>query len=151
MVRIQERVRKMDYLDESRRILREARDLIRDPQSWTQGEYARDGQGRPVLPTANSACRFCAVGAINAASGSNNDAGRNAINAFEQYADYWAEEDEDMYEDCEYDGSSDPTIDRPMYFYSQIEAWNDDPGMTHDHVMHGFQVVLDHLDRVAKL
>lgn len=45
-------------------ILISARDLIRDPVSWTAYAHARDQDGDPIAPTNQSAVRFCAGGAI---------------------------------------------------------------------------------------
>lgn len=45
-------------------IIRRAREIISDPESWTSGTYARDDQGQSVDPDHRSACRWCALGAI---------------------------------------------------------------------------------------
>ncbi len=41
-----------------------ARELIASPDTWTQNEFARDVDGRPVEPTDPAAVRFDAQGAI---------------------------------------------------------------------------------------
>jgi hypothetical protein len=46
------------------RVLRAARELIADPERWTQGEYARDADGKPVDDGDERAVRWCATGAI---------------------------------------------------------------------------------------
>ena len=43
--------------------LREARDLISDPERWCQECYARDKNGAPVLYESLAAVRWCALGA----------------------------------------------------------------------------------------
>lgn len=45
-----------------------ARDLIAKPQRWTKHHYARDGRGNAVDPDDETACRFCASGAVQAAA-----------------------------------------------------------------------------------
>jgi hypothetical protein len=44
--------------------LRAARELIADPERWTQGVFARDAEGRSVDPSDDRAVRWCAAGAI---------------------------------------------------------------------------------------
>lgn len=44
--------------------LRAARELITEPQNWTQGYYAANGRGMHVEPEEDSATCFCALGAI---------------------------------------------------------------------------------------
>jgi hypothetical protein len=44
--------------------LKAARQLITDPAKWTQGEYARDAYGKEVRPWSEDARCFCAFGAI---------------------------------------------------------------------------------------
>ena len=48
-----------DHID----ILREARAIISDESCWTQGEFARDAQGRAVPPVHYAAVRWCIIGA----------------------------------------------------------------------------------------
>jgi hypothetical protein len=45
-------------------ILRRAREIISDPEKWTQGTYARDGYEAPIDPGDGLACCWCALGAI---------------------------------------------------------------------------------------
>lgn len=45
-------------------ILEKARDLISDPDRWTQGELARGPNGRPLGPCSPHAVRWCAAGAL---------------------------------------------------------------------------------------
>ena len=40
------------------------RELVGDPEKWTQGALARDAQGRKVITEEGSACRFCILGAM---------------------------------------------------------------------------------------
>lgn len=45
--------------------LRAAKALIEDPDHWCRRVFARDKVGSEVLPTAASACQFCAAGALD--------------------------------------------------------------------------------------
>lgn len=49
-------------------ILTKAAEIVR--KGWTQHEYARDAEGRPVDPHASEATCWCVLGAIQAAAGS---------------------------------------------------------------------------------
>ena len=51
-----------------RKIVGRARTLIAAPQMWTQGEFARDGFGRPVNWRSPQATQFCIWGALNRAA-----------------------------------------------------------------------------------
>lgn len=42
-----------------------ARALIADEKRWTQREFARDETGIPVDPVDDSACAWCALGALS--------------------------------------------------------------------------------------
>ncbi len=44
--------------------LRDAYELIKDEDRWTQGMIARDAHGDQVLPWAPEAVRWCASGAV---------------------------------------------------------------------------------------
>ena len=46
-------------------ILKEARELISDPERWTQGEDARDEDGLPVHPDDSDATCWCTLGALH--------------------------------------------------------------------------------------
>jgi hypothetical protein len=48
-------------------ILVRARELIADPEHWTQDEYATDNTGRAVSPFDTDAYCFCTLGAIDRA------------------------------------------------------------------------------------
>jgi hypothetical protein len=48
-----------------RRIIERARALIATPQTWTQGEFARDACGEPVNWRSPKAVQFCLWGALN--------------------------------------------------------------------------------------
>jgi hypothetical protein len=50
--------------------LRRARKLISQPERWTRAHFARDARGRGLTPNNADAVCFCAVGAIQRASGS---------------------------------------------------------------------------------
>lgn len=45
--------------------LRAVRELLSDPDRWTQGAYARDATGHTVLTYAPDACRWCIAGACD--------------------------------------------------------------------------------------
>src|SRR4029453_6031593 len=49
-------------------IVERARVLIADGQHWCRGDLARDINGEEVSPTAASAVRWCALGAVIAAA-----------------------------------------------------------------------------------
>ena len=51
-----------------RRIVERARALIATPQTWAQGEFARDAAGEPVSWRSPDAARFCIWGALNRAA-----------------------------------------------------------------------------------
>jgi hypothetical protein len=51
-----------------RQIVQRARALIATPQTWSQGEFARDGFGAPVSWRSPEATRFCIWGALNRAA-----------------------------------------------------------------------------------
>lgn len=46
-------------------ILKQARQLISNPEAWTQKRAARDAEGKAVHWSCSSAVSFCAIGAIN--------------------------------------------------------------------------------------
>lgn len=48
-----------------RQIVERARALIATPQTWTQGEFARDAHGEPVSWRSPKAVQFCLWGALN--------------------------------------------------------------------------------------
>jgi len=48
-----------------RQIVQRARALIATPQTWSQGEFARDGSGEPVSWRSPEAVQFCIWGALN--------------------------------------------------------------------------------------
>ena len=54
-------------------ILTKARDLIADPDNWTQGEEARDKYCFAVSPDSPEACRWCATGALLCVANSDPD------------------------------------------------------------------------------
>lgn len=45
-------------------IMQEARDLIANPEHWTQGVAAKSANGTPVMPSAECATSFCMYGAL---------------------------------------------------------------------------------------
>jgi len=45
-------------------VLKRSRELLSDRSKWTRDRFARDGEGRPVSPTHESAVCFCALGAV---------------------------------------------------------------------------------------
>lgn len=49
-------------------ILRKAKALIDTPEKWTQKVYARDSNDNDVSYAANSACKFCSLGALHRTS-----------------------------------------------------------------------------------
>lgn len=53
-------------------VLGRAREILSDPARWTQGEFARDAQGRAMSAGQASACDeatcFCLIGAIRRAA-----------------------------------------------------------------------------------
>ena len=51
-----------------RQIVERARGLIATPQTWTQGEFARDAHGEPVNWRSPQAVQFCLWGALNRAA-----------------------------------------------------------------------------------
>ena len=51
-----------------RQIVQRARVLIANPQTWSQGEFARDSVGEPVSWRSPKAVQFCIWGALNRAA-----------------------------------------------------------------------------------
>jgi hypothetical protein len=49
-------------------IIRRAREIISDPEKWTQHAGAREASGFEVVPHSTVACRWCAWGAIQKAA-----------------------------------------------------------------------------------
>lgn len=49
--------------------LRAARALVATPGQWAQGSYAKDANGRAVQISANEACTFCVMGALDKTTG----------------------------------------------------------------------------------
>lgn len=52
---------------EAKRLLRKARKLLID-KGWTTKHFARDKYSHACEPTSKRACRFCILGAVEAAS-----------------------------------------------------------------------------------
>ena len=52
---------------EMKNILSDAHDLIEDPESWCQGHFATDANGKLCAPESDGAECWCAVGAIQRA------------------------------------------------------------------------------------
>ena len=48
----------------ARDILEKTRELIQDPKCWTQGTFARDVNGEPVLASSPAAVSWCLMGAL---------------------------------------------------------------------------------------
>jgi hypothetical protein len=57
-------------LSDTRRLLHAAIGVVRDPACWAQGHAAMDAHGNAVNPHASTACRWCAVGALDVAAAS---------------------------------------------------------------------------------
>lgn len=55
-------------MDEAKKLLIEARELLSDPQRWTTGSAYADATGKGVS-VLGEACKFCAIGALQAAAG----------------------------------------------------------------------------------
>ena len=53
-------------------VLKEASDLLSDPERWTQRTYAEDADGFDVAPQHPAACRWCAIGALRRKFGTDN-------------------------------------------------------------------------------
>ena len=51
-----------------RQIIEQARALIATPDTWAQGEFARDAEGRAISWRSPLAVRFCLWGALNRAA-----------------------------------------------------------------------------------
>jgi hypothetical protein len=49
-------------------IIRRAREIISDPEHWTQCAAARDAEGNEVSPLSSSAVCFCAIGSLERAT-----------------------------------------------------------------------------------
>lgn len=109
-------------------VIKKARDLITDRGSWIKGEMAADEYGHFISPHSIAACQFCALGAIDRASGGNRDLYDFAVDMFEIFADH------------DSDGPYTPMAD-----YTTIDQWNDNCATTHNDVLHGFDVVIEHL------
>jgi hypothetical protein len=53
-------------------LLKEAQELIRDPEHWTKGAKARTVNDNAVCPTHSTAVQFCALGALCRVAGVDN-------------------------------------------------------------------------------
>ncbi|WP_454287233.1 DUF6197 family protein [Rhizobium arsenicireducens] len=51
-------------MSEAKALLTKALELIRDPDHWTQGQFARDAAGQKVSINSPSATCFCSIGAV---------------------------------------------------------------------------------------
>lgn len=60
-------------------ILEKARELISVESRWTQGSYAKDGNGEGTFPWGEDAVCFCALGAIKKAGDFRNDCSEPAL------------------------------------------------------------------------
>ena len=56
-------------------------ELLADPGRWTQKAWARDGAGMVDHPDADTACRWCLVGACRHVYGAGTDECREAVHA----------------------------------------------------------------------
>ena len=54
-------------------VLERALAIIENPERWAQGTYARHANGNPIGPLEENACRWCALGAIQKATGRERD------------------------------------------------------------------------------
>lgn len=54
-------------------VLEAARELIADPEHWTQGVYAKSALGLPIGPSAPGAVCWCAEGAMRKVTGDGPD------------------------------------------------------------------------------
>jgi hypothetical protein len=50
-------------------VLKQAQELIRNPEDWCQGELARDNRNIYIDINADGACRFCSEGALRVVHG----------------------------------------------------------------------------------
>ncbi len=49
-------------------LLKAARERISSEESWTQGAFAENSDGAPVMVKSPEACRWCAIGALESIS-----------------------------------------------------------------------------------
>lgn len=101
--------------------LRRAKELISDPNAWTQGCFAEDADGLHVEPRDPSARTWCAVGAI-----------------IKVGDDMVVEEAEGVLGDA-----------LPMKCQSVVAAFNDDPDTSHGMLMEAFDQAIARAERAA--
>jgi len=105
-------------------ILRAAADKL--DEGWTQGAHARDGDGRPVHALSQTACAWCAEGAMAAAAGT--------VTVFIDPAVYEA---------------LGAATGRPAPVWLQsrkLNLWNDEPGRTKEQVQAAMRAAADQLE-----
>lgn len=93
-------------------ILSQAADIL-ETKGWAQNAFARDKDGKPVMPNSDVAVCFCVLGAIQLAE---ENKPYSAINALRKY----------IFKGL-YSNYSDE--------YSCLSKWNDEPGRTREGVI----------------
>jgi hypothetical protein len=68
----------VEHLTKAVKVLKDARDLISLPGTWTKGFLARNALDKPMLNMHSpEACKFCAVGALEVSSYNNEATDKN--------------------------------------------------------------------------
>ena len=106
-------------------IIVRARRLLDSPESWIQGDLARDAEGSPVSPNSPVATCWCLVGAISAVSTEEDCRGGPATRAIIE-------------------------LEEPIEHYLALESWNDCSGITHQDVIQLMDEVIHILDQEVR-
>ena len=113
--------------------LKKARHKIRLKRNWTQDELARDKHNNPVDPRSKTACKWCAMGAIEAIT-PNKTIHRDLESFLREIVEY----------DSGYMGKDRDTADMPTL--SSLNYFNDEYA-THEDIIKVFDKGIDRLER----
>ena len=132
----------MDKKEAALSILRNARDMIDDSLSWIQGPIAEDEQGNEVQPHCESACAWCAYGALHRAQ-------------YEMFPNYRDETNPDYSNQINISVFAEQCLENAIEFltggeFSRVTWFNDDLTTEHGDVLDAFNGAIDDLERELK-
>lgn len=104
-------------------LLIDAKELIKDPEHWTKGEYARDSEGKKVADSHSEACQWCIVGALWRASG----LGPNCYDSYKASL---------VNDGCKF-------LIKAVNSEKSLSKWNDSESTTHDDVMKAYNKAIE--------
>jgi hypothetical protein len=106
-------------------LLIDAKELIKDPESWTKGEYARNAAGVKVSDNHPNACQWCTVGALWKASG-----------FLRGYSAVDPQKSSLVNDACE-------LLLQAIGRKRDLSPWNDLPQTTHDDIMNAYNKAIE--------